>query len=273
MVSCMDFNGHKIHVRIEGEGVPIMFLHGWPTNSRLWDSQVSEFSKQNKVILFDWLGFGKSDKPREHNYTFTAKKELLNSVIKRFTNEKEVINIVAHDVGGPPAILWAYENYDKVNKVVLLNTVLYPFNTWLDQVSHVLFKIPLINDLILSDFWLKGLIAILTQNRSKQLRAQIRDIIEWHSEYSKTLRLKTILNPLEEGEELHELERKFKSLEKKLHLVIAKKDPLCYEHMKEAIRSNPEISFNEIENCGHFISIDRPEELNGILRDQLFEKC
>lgn len=271
MTKSINYKGSKVLFNIEGDGPPIIFLHGWPTNLRLWDDQVEELRKKFKVITLDWLGFGKSDKPASHRYTFTANKEILGLVIKASIKEEETIRIVAHDIGGPAAILWSCENFNKLDKLILLNTVLYPFSTKLDKMSHTLFKVPLLNDFIMSNFWLKNVLDSLTQTKGTNLKERIQSIIGWHSNYTKKLKLKTILEPVGEGKknELQDMEKKLLQISDKLHMVIAKEDPLCYEHMKEAIRRNPGLKHSEIEDCGHFISIDRPAELNDLLWREL----
>lgn len=108
----------------EGNGEVIIFLHGWPTNSRLWKSQVETLKTDYKVITLDWLGFGKSDKPTENKYTFTKKKEILDVVLSVLLKRHEKVTIVAHDIGGPPAII-------------------YPFKTITDALSEILLSIPI----------------------------------------------------------------------------------------------------------------------------------
>ncbi|HXE55885.1 MAG TPA: alpha/beta fold hydrolase, partial [Tepidisphaeraceae bacterium] len=43
-----------------GEGLPLVLVHGFPLDRRMWDAQVSEFSSKHRVIAPDLLGFGQS---------------------------------------------------------------------------------------------------------------------------------------------------------------------------------------------------------------------
>jgi non-heme chloroperoxidase len=46
------------------EGKPIIFIHGWPLNSQMWEYQVNERAMQGiRCVCYDRCGFGKSDKP------------------------------------------------------------------------------------------------------------------------------------------------------------------------------------------------------------------
>ena len=55
-------------------------------------------------------------------------------------------------------------------------------------------------------------------------------------------------------------------------MVIAKEDPLCYKHIKQLSIENPEVPTFYIQDCGHYIPIDQPVDLNEILAKILKEK-
>lgn len=261
------YNSHRIKVSTAGKGEAVLFLHGWPTNSKLWQSQVEVLQQYFKVITLDWLGFGQSDKPANHHYTFTHKKEIVDAVLKEILPNGEKINIIAHDVGGPAAVLWAHENPSRINRLVLLNTILFPFSTPLDKMSHFFFGIPLLKNVFVSSFGLKMMLQTLTQSRGKALNNRINTILETHDNWSNTLKLKTILEPMNEGrkKEIRTIAAQFKALKVSKHLIIAEKDPLCYAHMRTMQEQNPDIPSYILDNCGHFIPIDRPNELNSTL--------
>ena len=253
----------------------MIFLHGWPTNSTLWDSQVKEFKSKYRVITFDWLGFGKSDKPIDHKYTFTKKKQILDAVLAHFLKADQKITVVAHDIGGPPAILWASENATRIDRLILLNTVLYPFSTLLDKMSHLLFRIPILKNLVFSDFGLKTLMKTLSKSVRPEVNHKIKSIISAHAKSTVEMRKKTILEPVEVGlrNELLGLAEKFKSIDAKKYLIIARKDPLCYAHIKKLSDNNPNVPTFHIDNCGHFMAVDDSatlnEHLNSIFENQI----
>jgi len=59
----IDIKGSKIHYIDEGEGDPIVFLHGNPTSSYLWRNIIPHVQSQGRCIAPDLIGMGKSDKP------------------------------------------------------------------------------------------------------------------------------------------------------------------------------------------------------------------
>lgn len=261
------YQQYKINYHLEGNGELLVFLHGWPTNSVLWKFQIEILKKNYRTLAFDWLGFGKSDKPVDHHYTFTNQKDILDTVLADLLKSDEKVNIIAHDIGGPPAILWASENQERVKRLILLNTVIYPFSTSLDKVSHLFFKVPIIKELLVSPFGLRQLMKTLSRNRDSGVKDRINEILQAHENVKNEIRLKTILEPLNEGKkkEFLVLANLFSTMNVNRYLIIAKNDPLCYRHIKKLGEDNPDIPAYSIDHCGHFIPLDKPAELNEIL--------
>ena len=59
----VEVNGRRIHYVEQGEGAPIVFLHGNPTSSYLWRNIIPYAAKQGRAFAVDLIGMGKSDKP------------------------------------------------------------------------------------------------------------------------------------------------------------------------------------------------------------------
>src|SRR6266496_1132766 len=112
---------HRISARdYRGEGPPIVLLHGFPDNSHLYDRLVPCLTPPRRVVTFDFLGWGNSEKPERYPYTATNQTGDLDAVIDQLGAEQVVL--VAHDASGPPAIDWALGNPERVAALVLLNT-------------------------------------------------------------------------------------------------------------------------------------------------------
>ena len=272
MTTSIAYGSYQIHCNIEGEGEPLLFLHGWPANSALWNAQVAVFKNSHRCIRIDWLGFGHSDRPSDFAYSFTAMQEMLDAVLPKLIEADEKVNIVAQDVGGPPAILWAAANPNRVQRLILLNTIIYPMSTPLHKVSHFGFRIPLLNRLVTWRFGLSVIMQIMTAHWGTAIRSRISGILDNRQAIKHEVCLKTILEPLDLGQEIiPQLEQKIQQLSADKFLVIAKKDPLCYAHMKKLHERLPELPAYHLNSCGHLLAIDEPEALNGVLRKILGE--
>jgi haloalkane dehalogenase len=103
-----------------GEEPTILLAHGFPDNLHLYDRLIPYLSPPRRVVAFDFLGWGSSDKPFGYPYTAKNQEADLDTVVKQLKLEQVVI--VAHDASGPPVIDWALGHPDQVAALVLLNT-------------------------------------------------------------------------------------------------------------------------------------------------------
>jgi pimeloyl-ACP methyl ester carboxylesterase len=93
-----EFRGHSVHTfRQEGEGPLLLLLHGFPSSSYDWRLLLEELPGRN-VLTFDFLGFGLSAKPREHDYSLFWQADLTEELVRRHGAGRPVF-IVAHDMG------------------------------------------------------------------------------------------------------------------------------------------------------------------------------
>ncbi|HZD40952.1 MAG TPA: alpha/beta fold hydrolase, partial [Terriglobales bacterium] len=106
-------NQHRIHVRESpGKEPTIILMHGFPDNLHLYDRLSPYLSPPRRVIAFDFLGWGASDKPRGYPYTATNQVADLDSVITQL--QLQQVLLVAHDASGPPAIDWSLAHPEQV---------------------------------------------------------------------------------------------------------------------------------------------------------------
>ncbi|MCL4502060.1 MAG: alpha/beta fold hydrolase [Deltaproteobacteria bacterium] len=116
-------NQHRIYAReFAGEEPAIILMHGFPDNLHLYDRLVPHLSPPRRLVTFDFLGWGASDKPADYSYTAANQEAELHAVIEQLELKKVVL--VAHDASGPPAIDWAPEQPYQVAGLILLKYVL-----------------------------------------------------------------------------------------------------------------------------------------------------
>ena len=248
MIRKVSYKNYQVHVHVEGEGRAVLLLHGWPTNANLWKAQ-RDFLKSNyQVITPDWLGFGQSDKPQDHQYSLFSMVEMLDKLVEQVLPSEDKLTIIAHDIGGSAALLWASEHHKRVKSLILLNTVFYNFQTPLDKLGHFFFGLPLFNRLQLSDFGLSSLMMNLIKNKQQNKLQAACDVLKGNEAMPHAIRRKTIMEPLDqEGRKLvSRLAGSFKVLAVDKHLVIDRKDPLCFAHMERIHGENPGGSFPKI---------------------------
>jgi pimeloyl-ACP methyl ester carboxylesterase len=114
-------NGFRMHYVDEGEGEPIICLHGEPTWGYLYRRFIPPLSKTNRVIVPDHMGFGKSETPGDRDYTLKAHVENLARLIEAL--DLKNITFVIQDWGGPIAGAYTLRHAERVKRLFLLNTV------------------------------------------------------------------------------------------------------------------------------------------------------
>ena len=136
---------HRIYVReYMGDDPAIILMHGFPDNLHLYDRLVSRLTPDRRIITFDFLGWGDSDKPSDYPYTAASQLAELDAVIQQLATGKVVL--VAHDASGPPAINWALDHREQVAGLVLLNTYYCRMPTLRPPEAIFLFSTPLVRN-------------------------------------------------------------------------------------------------------------------------------
>ncbi|HVY77979.1 MAG TPA: alpha/beta fold hydrolase [Solirubrobacterales bacterium] len=93
-----DFRDYAIHTfRQPGEGPLLLFLHGFPSSSYDWRLLLELLPGAN-VLTFDFLGFGLSAKPRDHDYSLFWQADLTEELVRRHGEGRPVF-VLAHDMG------------------------------------------------------------------------------------------------------------------------------------------------------------------------------
>ena len=138
--------GYRVHYVEEGEGDPVLFIHGNPASSYIWRNILSKVARDTgrRGIALDLLGFGKSDKPRDVTYTVRLHYDIVAGFIEKLGLNNLIL--VLHDWGGPLGTAFAVNNPGTVQGVALMETFLWNM-TWEDfgkwRMGFRLFRSPL----------------------------------------------------------------------------------------------------------------------------------
>jgi pimeloyl-ACP methyl ester carboxylesterase len=84
-----------IFVRRMGAGPPMTLLHGFPSSSHDWAKVAPTLAERHSLLLPDFLGFGASEKPADHDYSLTEQADLVEALWARDGIGSTVL--VAHD--------------------------------------------------------------------------------------------------------------------------------------------------------------------------------
>jgi pimeloyl-ACP methyl ester carboxylesterase len=106
-------------------GKPVIFIHGWPLNGRMWEYQLNELPKYGlRCITYDRRGFGNSDKPWT-NYDYDSLAADLKSIIDELHLEE--VTLVGFSMGGGEVVRYIGKyGTEKIHQIVLISTII-PF--------------------------------------------------------------------------------------------------------------------------------------------------
>ena len=115
--------GSRIAYVDEGEGDPILFIHGNPTSSYLWRNVMPYVEGQGRIIAVDLIGMGNSDKP-DIGYTFQDHYAHVEGFIDALGLQD--ITLVVHDWGSALGLYYAAQNSDNVRAVAMMEAIVPP---------------------------------------------------------------------------------------------------------------------------------------------------
>jgi pimeloyl-ACP methyl ester carboxylesterase len=114
-------DGRRVRVARAGPpGDPLVFLHGYPDTLQLWSRCAGRFSARRSVLALDWPGMGESE-AWPGGATPEHMAERLDTVLDACGVERATL--VAHDMGAPPALVFAARHPARVRGLVILNSL------------------------------------------------------------------------------------------------------------------------------------------------------
>lgn len=245
----------------------IVILHGYPTSSYDYHKVLDDLSKKYRVIIHDHLGFGFSDKPLNYSYSLIEQADVALHLWTKLGLKK--VTLLAHDYGTSIATeILARHNKKQIDlqiKELILSN---------GSVHIELSKLRTIQKLLknkITGKWVAKLTSFII------FKKNMRNIYYDKTKVSNS-ELKEMWSQLENNngrKVIHQLtnyinERYYfwhrwiialKSTQIPTKIIWAKNDPIAIPKIAELL--NQEIPNNQIfwiENCGHFLMLEKPQE-------------
>jgi cis-3-alkyl-4-acyloxetan-2-one decarboxylase len=119
----LQLENNNLHYVDEGEGQPMLMLHGNPTWSFYYRNLVQTFSQKFRTVVPDHMGCGLSDKPQDYPYTLETHIQNTYKLV-RFLGLKNIV-LVVHDWGGAIGFGLVTRYPELFDKIVILNTAAF----------------------------------------------------------------------------------------------------------------------------------------------------
>jgi haloalkane dehalogenase len=259
-----EVDGLRIAYREAGSGPPVLLLHGWPTSSFLWREVMRPIAEHNRVLAIDLPGFGGSDKP-DTRYGF----EFFERVLDGFLAARGVdeVGIAVHDLGGPIGLHWTVHRPERVTRLALLNTLVYP------EFSEAVFEFikacstPELREVLTSPQGLEAAMKLGLADEAKLTDEVLEAVQEpFRSEESRRALAQAGIGLAPEG--FVEIGRLLPSLKMPVRVIYGERDrilPDVADTMTRVKSDLPQAEVTALPDCGHFLQEEAPEEIGSLL--------
>lgn len=247
----------------------MLLLHGWPTSSFLWRNVISGLQPGTRAIALDLPGFGRSDKPLDTSYSFRFYSRVLDGFLAEL--EINLTDLVVHDIGGPIGLWSVAQRLDRIRRLALLNTLVYPKPSWTAIPFVAACKAPGVCSLLASPLRLGMAIKIGMRHRDRLTS----EVVEGVQAPFRSADARRVL--LKAGAGLHpkgfeEIAAKLPSFSGPVLLAYGEGDrilPDVVKTMRRVSADLPQTKLHPLSGCGHFLQEDCPDEVGEILAEFL----
>ncbi len=269
--------GLMYHYLDEGEGFPVVMVHGNPTWSFYYRDLVLALRKKYRVIVPDHIGMGLSEKPGDDRYPYTATRRMedLGALVDHLGLKRFVL--VGHDWGGIIGTAYASLNPDRIAGMVMMNTAgfIWPVTK---RLPFALFsaRIPLGSDLFIRglNVFARGAI-VIGMKRNRMPKDVARGLLFPYGSWKDRIAVHRFIQdiPVKPGDPGYDMgllmESKLKLLrDKPLLLCWGMKDFIfCKKMLGEWVRHFPGASVHRFEDAGHYVLEDAREEIIPIIEN------
>ena len=142
----MEVDGMQVHYRDEGNGAPIVLIHGTASSLHTWDDWTKELIKTNRVIRMDLPAFGLTGANANGDYSISNYTQFLHQFITKIN--VDTFYLAGNSLGGNIAWDFTAKYPEKVKKLVLIDASGLPINKpqpWIFKMA----KTPIVNSLFL----------------------------------------------------------------------------------------------------------------------------
>jgi haloalkane dehalogenase len=165
---------YAMHVMEQGEGMPVVMLHGNPTWGFLYRKVMQRLAGEKiRTIAPDLVGLGFSDKPtRASEHTLEAHARWFGALLDALALDRFVF--VGQDWGGPIGLRALASRADRVAGLVLLNTAIAPPRAGFRPTAfHRFAQMPVVSDVAFRAFGFPQNTLWMAQGDRSSIRGEV----------------------------------------------------------------------------------------------------
>lgn len=255
----------------DGEGYPLLFLHGIPGSAYTWESVALRLRDQFRVIVPDLRGFGHSAPSR--NYYMQGQARAVKRLLDDLNIEE--CTLVTHDFGGPVGLtMMRLFSQPMVQRLVLTNTNVFT-DTYVPPLLRIA-KIPFLNTTFFSliagnrfGLWLMYQSAV-QQKQNLTWRKFKRHLTPTGIQMTRRIFQRSLAD-LEAN--YRDIEQLLPELAVPTHILWGDSDPFFSLEVGERTRDAfPDAELTVLNQTGHFVPEERPAKVTFTLLNFLLDR-
>lgn len=274
-------DGHAIVARefgaaLKGRSPTLVLMHGFPDNQHLYDLLIPNLLPDFHVVSFDFLGWGKSDKPPGHLYDVASQRADLEAVLRQLDLQRVVL--VVHDLSGQAGIDWALDHEARTDALVLLNTYYSPMNALVAPEAIEFYATPgLLRDLAVWGATKSGLRfqggvgdQLTRFFRNTEVRDAYLPIITHAAESMRPAFFSSTAVLWSELEARRTQVPRLLQFGQPVHIVFGAEDPYLNADVAAGFKGLfPRATLTLVPDAGHYVQLDRADAVGEVLRQAL----
>jgi pimeloyl-ACP methyl ester carboxylesterase len=257
-------NGHTIHYTKQGTGKPLILSHGFAGSTYTWRELIPLLADHYTVYAYDVLGFGLSDKPSDGDYTMKAHGDSLIGFMD--AHNLPSATLIGHSMGG---VIVAYASLaapSRVDKLVMIEPGFYTDKTPA-FLKYMYFPL---NRIMARQFYTRSMTERFLLASFYDKSKVTEEVVD---AYMIPTRTPNVLDAL-----AHMMVtvggQKYPGVSERIThptlIVWGEREPGVLAGTAERLNGEIEGStLTPVEECGHYIQEEKPQELAKIIRDFL----
>jgi pimeloyl-ACP methyl ester carboxylesterase len=247
----VDAGGARVHVVDEGEGPPVVLLHGFASSVGTWKDVIPRLAREHRVIALDLKGFGWTSRP-PGDYSPAAQAKLVLAVLDA-KGVEEPVDLVAHSWGSSIALELALRAPKRVSKIALYDAWVYE-----DQLptTFLMARAPGVGEAIVDAFYFErsdDKLAIAFHDPRK-ITEELAENVE--DQLSRPGTRAAALAAIR-GQRFGEVEDRYRTIDKPVLLLWGREDRVTTLEVGERLSKDlPNAKLVVYPQCGHFPMIE-----------------
>ena len=274
----LDVSDNKLHYLDEGEGEPVLMLHGNPTWSFYYRNLVLKLRDQFRCVVPDHMGCGLSSKPQSYPYRLSTHIKNTEQLVDKLNLNR--FHLVLHDWGGAIGMGVAKKMPERVGKIIILNSAAFLSQPLPFRIK--LCRTPILGALLIRAFNVFARFAITMATAEKGgLKGDIREgyLYPYPTWRSRIAHLRFVQDiPMQPKDcsypLMQEIESSLAYYQQNQILICWGEQDFCFnDHFLKVWQKHyPNAEVHRYAESGHYVLEDSGENILTLIRDFLLKK-